>query len=139
MVPTPTRSRLAVPLALAALGLSACGTSVATSKFSGEQHAVAQAIANLQADATASEHGKICKNDLAAEVVTRLGGVAGCERAIKDQLAEVENLEVSIDSVQIGADGTTATATVKSTYSGTTVSSTVSLVKEQGRWRVSAL
>jgi len=41
------------PLAVAlAAGLSACGTTSSSAGFSGEKHAVAQTIVNLQSDAT---------------------------------------------------------------------------------------
>jgi hypothetical protein len=132
------RSRAGTTLAGVALSLvlGACASSTSTSSFKGEEHAAAQAIANLQANATASEHDKICKNDLAASVVKGLGGIKGCETAVKNQLAEVENLEVTIQSLKIDPGGRTATATVKSTYSGKSSTGTLSLVKEGGSWRV---
>jgi hypothetical protein len=127
---------LLVPLAL---GLSACGTSVSTSSFKGEQHAVAQTLANLQSHATASEQGKICSDDLAAAVVTRLGGKSGCESAIKAQLTEIENLELSVQSIVIAPSARTATAQVRSTYKSKTKLGTLALVKEGGSWKVSGL
>jgi hypothetical protein len=126
-------------LVLLALGLAACGNTVSTSGFKGEQHAIAQTIANLQSDATAGDEKKICANDLAAAVVTRLGATKRCEKAIKDQLAEIDSLEAKVESIQLGAAGTTATARVKSTHAGKSRVSTVMLVKEGGKWKVSAL
>jgi hypothetical protein len=124
---------------LCALALSACGTTTSTAGFEGEQHAVAQTIANLQADATAGEQKKICADDLAASVVTRLGGVNGCEAAIKKQLAEVDSLEVSVQSVHMAAGDTSATADVRSIYEGKTRPSTLALVKEGGKWKLTGL
>jgi hypothetical protein len=124
-------------LPLSALLLSACGSTVSTSSFKGEQHEVAQAISNLQADATAGEQKKICADDLAAGVVARLGGTKGCETAIKNQLAEVDSLEVSVQSVHLSAGDRSATADVKSVHEGKTRPSTVSLVKEGGKWKLS--
>jgi hypothetical protein len=123
-------------LPLSALALAACGSTVTTAGFKGEQHEVAQAIANLQADATAGEQKKICADDLAASVVGRLGGAKGCEEAIKKQLAEIDSLEVSVQSVKL-ASGSTATATVRSIYEGKHRPSTVSLAKEGGKWKIS--
>ena len=125
-------------LALAPLALAACGSTVSTSSFKGEQHAAAQAIADLQADATAGDETKICKNDLAAGVVTKLGGKKGCEKTIKTQLTEIDSLEVSVQSIQIAAGGKTAIAHVKSTYAGKKRAGTVSLAKESARWRITA-
>jgi hypothetical protein len=143
---------------LFAVGLTACGTAVSTSAFKGEQHEVAQTVANLQTDATAGEDKKICTNDLASAVVARLGGASRCEAAIKSQLDQVDNLEVSVQSVTLGSPAkprraskpggagkrrapslATASARVKSIHSGKHAESTVSLVKEDGKWKISAL
>jgi hypothetical protein len=133
------RHALAALGAVAAVALSACGTNVSTSSFKGEQHAVAQTIANLQTHATASEQGKICGQDLAAPVVARLGGKSGCEAAIKTQLGEIENLELSVQSISIAANGRSATAQVRSSRKAKTKSSSLALVKEGRSWKVSGL
>jgi hypothetical protein len=122
-----------------ALALSACASTVSTASFKGEQHKVAQTIANLQADATAGEQKKICTEDFAAAVVAKLGGSKGCEEAIKKQLAEIDSLEVSVQSVKLAAGGASATAAVRSIYEGKTRPSSISLVKETGKWKISAL
>jgi copper chaperone CopZ len=125
--------------AAAAIALGACGSTVSTSAFKGEEHEVAQTVADLQSDATAGEASKICANDVAAGVVSRLGGKTACEHAIKEQLSEIDSLEASVESVQVNAAKGTATATVKSTYAGKSRITQVSLVKEGGRWKVQAL
>lgn len=125
-------------LPLLAAGLAACGGTVSTSSFKGEAHAVAQTLSNLQADATAADQKKICANDLAKSVVARLGGAKGCEAAIKGQLAEIDPpIELEVKSIDVS--GATATASVTSTYEGKKRLSTLSLVKEGGRWKVSGL
>jgi len=52
--------------------VAACGSTVATSSFKGEQREVAQAISNLQSDTRAGEQRKVCENDLAGPVLARL-------------------------------------------------------------------
>jgi hypothetical protein len=121
------------------LALAACGSTVSTGAFKGEQHEVAQTIANLQSDATAGEVSKICANDVAAGVVARLGGKASCEHAVKDQLSEIDSLEASVRSVRVDASKGTATASVKSTYGGKNRYTEVFLVKEGGRWKINRL
>jgi len=133
------RLSLVLCLPLSALAVSACGSTVSTAGFKGAQHQVAQTVANLQSHATAAEEKKICGEDLAAAVVRRLGGTGGCEAAIKRQLAEVDSLEVSVGSVHIAAGGTSATAGVASIYEGKSRASTITLVKEGGKWRISKL
>jgi Domain of unknown function (DUF4878) len=137
-LPSPFKRAIALPsVALLALAFGACGSTVSTSGFKGEQHEAVQAISNLQSDATAADQKKICADDLAAATVTKLGGSSGCETTIKNQLAEVDSLEVNIQSVKI--TGATASASVKSIYSGKTRLHSVSLVKEGGKWKVSGL
>jgi hypothetical protein len=126
-------------LPLSALALSACAHTVSTSAFKGAQQQAAQAVANLQSDATAAEQKKICANDLAGPLVARLGGTKGCEKAIKTQLAEIDSLEVTVESVQVASDGTSATAQVKSIHEGKNKPSSVLLVKEDSKWKVAGL
>jgi hypothetical protein len=126
-------------LPLSALALAACGSTSATAGFTGTKHEVAQTIADLQNDATAAEQKKICANDLAASIVKRLGGSKRCEKAIKNQLTEVDNLETSVKSVQLAADGKSATAQVKSIHEGKTATSAVALIKEGAKWRIAGV
>lgn len=129
--------------ALLALVLGACGTTPAsTGSFQGEQKEVAQAISNLQSDVTAADQSKICTSDLASEVVARLDAApGGCKAVIKDQLVEIDKTDLKIVSVQVGGSRAqpTATATVRSTYGGKTRTSTVSLSKQNGKWRLAAI
>jgi len=132
-------ARLAPLLATSAcaLALAGCGSSTSTSSFKGVEHEAAQAVASLQSHASSGEGDKICKEDLAKPIVERLGGVKGCESAIKKQLAQIDNLEATIESVTVAPAGTSATAHVKSTRYGKSTVSDVSLVKEGGSWKVS--
>jgi hypothetical protein len=127
---------------LLAAGLAACGTAVSTAGFKGEDHEVAQAISSLQTDAAAGDKQKICANDLANAVVARLSVArGGCQQALKNQLAELDNSEVSVQSVQVTAAGArrTASARVKSVYAGKSHLGTLLLVKEGAKWKISGL
>jgi hypothetical protein len=124
-----------------ALGLAACGSGTAsTSSFKGEAHTAAQTISNLQSDLSGSDQKKVCTNDLAAAVVTKLGGLSGCEAGIKRQLAEIDNLELAIETVKLGsgAGEGTAQAYVRSIDEGKTRLFEVALVKESGKWKVAS-
>jgi copper chaperone CopZ len=123
---------------LLAVGLAACGTTTSTSGFKGEQHAVAQTVANLQNHATALEQKKICGQDLASAIVTRLNATTGgCKKAIETQLKEIDSFETTVGSIQINGDR--ATARVKSVYAGKKGIQTLTLVKEGGKWRISGV
>ena len=68
-----------------------------------------------------------------------LGGRSGCERAIKRQVSEIDNFEATVNSITLNAAKGTATAAVNTIHAGKKRVSTVKLVKEGGRWKVSAL
>ncbi len=142
MTATVNRTLALICAPLLALGVSACSNANSTAAFKGEEHAVAQTVSNLQTDATARNEQKVCENDLASAVVTRLDSAKeGCEQAIKNQLNEVDTFELTVQKVQVNASATppTATASVKSVNAGKTVVSTVTLVKEGGRWKISSI
>ena len=128
--------------ALLAAALGACAKTVSTGSFQGEQHEVAQAISNLQSHVTAGEQRKICSDDLASEVVARLEAApGGCRAAIKEQLVEIDSSDLSVESIQLSGTGAqrVASARVRSTYGGKKRTSTVTLVKQGGKWKISAV
>jgi len=135
---SPKRA-LALPcVVLLALGLSACAKSVSTSGLKGDAKAAAETIKNLQTDVTAGDEKKICENDLAKALVNKLAASGGsCEKAIKGQLTQVDSFEVTVEAMQVS--GSTATAHVKSIYSGKGRKGTLSLAKESGKWKISSL
>jgi hypothetical protein len=123
-------------IALAA-GLGACGETASTSSFKGESHNVAQAVSNFQSDSTAGDQKKLCENDLAGTLTARLRSSGGCQSVLKSQLHEIDALNMTIESITV--NGTKATARVKSTYSGKSRSSTLTLAKEGSHWKVSGV
>jgi hypothetical protein len=134
------RILLALCAPLLAVGLAACGTTASTSVsgFKGEQHAVAQRVADLQSHATALEQKKICGEDLSSAIVARLNAApGGCAQAIEAQLKEIDNFETTVEGVQI--KGVAATARVKSVNAGKKSTAVLSLVKEKGGWRISGV
>jgi hypothetical protein len=136
MITRPIQSASA--LLGAVLGLTACGGTVSTSNFSGASRNVAQAISDLQSDATAANERKLCTNDLSSAVQTRLNAAGGdCQKAIKRQLGEIDNFEVTVQSIAV--NGNTATARVKSIYAGKSRIGAILLVREAGRWKISSL
>ncbi len=124
--------------ALLALGLAACGSTVSTSAFKGEAHAVAQRISDYQADIAAASEQKLCREDLSSAVRARLSTASGgCKQALKRQLGSIDDYEVTVEKVAVS--GATATAVVKSTWSGKARLTTLELVKQGGSWRIAGL
>jgi Domain of unknown function (DUF4878) len=134
-----SKQRLTAGLSALALavGLSACGETASTSSFKGESHNVAQTISNFQSDATAGDQKKVCENDLAATRTAGLRSGGGCQAVLKNQLHEIDSLNMTIESIAL--NGATATARVKSTYSGKPRITTLTLVKEGSRWKISGV
>jgi hypothetical protein len=127
---------LCIPLL--ALGVTACASTTSSSSFKGEPHEVAQAVVSLQSEAAAGEAQKICKDLLSSAVTTRLSAAhGGCTQALKSQLVEVDSPELTIQSVQL--HGASASVTVKSIDAGKSRISTLTLVKEGGKWKISKL
>lgn len=112
----------------------ACGEATSTSKFTGEDRNVAQTLSDFQSHATAREQKKLCESDLAATVTKRLQSAGGCQAVLKKQLVQLDALNLTIESVSV--KGATATAKVKSIYSGKNRIATVALVKEGSRWKI---
>jgi hypothetical protein len=130
------KSIVAVPLALAcAWTLGACGETVSTSSFKGESRHVAETVSDFQKNATASDEQKLCAKDLAKTLTKRLGAVGGCQAVVKQQLGQVDALNLTVDSITV--NGTSAQARVKSTWAGKSRLSTLSLVREGSRWKIS--
>ena len=69
--------------------------------------------------------------------MAKLGGIKGCEAAVKNRLAEIDNTELNVESVKV--EGDKATAQVKSVYGGKKQIRTVTLAKEGSRWRISSI
>jgi nucleotidyltransferase/DNA polymerase involved in DNA repair len=138
---TVSKTALIAPLGAlcVALGVAACGeTSSSTGNYKGESQHVAQTISNLQSDATSSNASKVCSRDLAQSVVERLqAGGSSCKQALESQLREIDTYSLAVESISV--KGNAATATIKSTWSGTQRVHTLSLVKEDGSWKVSGV
>jgi hypothetical protein len=128
-----------IALALAGAG---CASSVSTSAFKGEKRDVAETIANLQSDVSSGDEQKVCSRELSSALVARLNTArGGCKQAIKRQQKEIDSFSASVQSVRIGgtAKAPTASARVKSTFSGKSVYKNVSLIKEAGKWKIAGI
>ena len=120
---------------LLALGVGACGSTVSTSSFKGEAHAVAQRISDLQSDVSALNEQKICEQDFSRAARARLSTPGNtCKQALKRQLGSIDDYELTVEKIAVS--GATATARVRSTWAGKLSTNALKLVKEGGSWRV---
>jgi hypothetical protein len=128
-------SSLVAVVLLLALSLGACGSVVSTTNFKGEAHAVAQRISALQSDVTAASEQKICDADFSRAARARLSTAAStCKQALKRQIGSIDTYELTVE--EIAVKGATATARVRSMWSGKLRTTTLTLVKEGGSWRI---
>jgi hypothetical protein len=119
--------------------LTACGETASTSNFKGESHNVATTVADFQKDATAGDQKKLCENDLATTLTARLRSGGGCQAVLSKQLHEIDALNLTIESINVSGTSQRALARVKSTYSGKSRITTLTLVKEGPRWKISGV
>ena len=126
-----------VAAALLALVLASCGSTVSTGSYKGASKAVAQRISDFQSDVGAKEEQKLCNRDFASAVRARLQAAGGsCVGAMKKQLGAITDFEISVSSIAV--HGKSATARVKSTWSGKQSTTTMQFVEEGGAWRITA-
>lgn len=129
------RALTALGLAGCTLAIAACGEAVSTSSFSGESKNVAQTLSDFQKNATAGDEEKLCRNDLAATVTKALKRSGGCQAVLKSQLRQVDSLNLTVQAIAV--KGLSAQARVKSTWSGRNRLTSLSLVREGRRWKIS--
>ena len=124
--------RRVVPL-LAVLALSGCGEAGSSRDFQGEERRVADAIGDIERAGRAQDEEKLCNELFARALVERLqAGSTDCRQEIGTALKDADDFELDVQDVAIR--GNRATARVK----GPQGVRTLALVREGGRWRLSA-
>jgi len=133
------RRSLAVLLVVPALaGCGASSSSNNAKDFKGDQKAVAQTIDDFSSAVRNNDEKKICTDLLSRSLVTRLDATAQkCTGAVADQLDAAGDTKLDVKT--IGVTGTRATATVVSKVDGHDRTQTLSLVNENGGWRLNGV
>lgn len=138
----PPVARPLVAACLAALTLSACGAADEDSStdFNGEERLVANVVEDLSDAGADRDADAICgllSEDLIKQIRTTAGGKATCAEAVDDAVEDADAFAIDVKSVKV--DGTGATAVVESKENDDEIRDTLTLVKESGRWKISAL
>ncbi len=132
------RRLLVIPV-LAALALSACGSSSKTPpapKFAGAQKDVADVVDKLASAGRRGDAKTICDDILSKQLITELKTAGGdCENEMKDAIRDANDYDLQVRSVKVTGDN--ATAQVRQGDKGAVA--TFTFVKEGGGWRASAL
>jgi hypothetical protein len=135
--------RLLAVAALAATTVLATGCAGAQSNsakgFTGRDKAVATTIDDLQSAGRKGDQAKICDQLLSAGLVAQIKRTrsTSCATAVDDVLKDVDSYDIKVKSVRV--IGQSATAGVESSDKNGKRPDTLSLVFEQGRWKISAL
>jgi len=79
----------------------------------------------------------ICENVLATTVRAELNRIGSCQTIIKNQIKTIDDNTITIEKIKLA--GTTATATVQTTYNGKKVDSSMTLIKQSGGWRIKGI
>jgi hypothetical protein len=136
----PPRVLAAPLLALALAGCGAAAESANTAEdFSGEERKVAQAVEDLQDAASRGDAERLCSAVLSAELVRRFEQAGGesCRLAVEEAIQDADTFELRVEDVTI--EGDKATARVQAEAGDRDDTDDLQLVREQGRWKVSAL
>lgn len=134
---------LALSTTLAALALAGCGGAASTEdsagRFKGEDRAVAQTVEDLQDAAQRGDEQRLCSTILSKALVDRFeaAGGAGCAAAIEEAVQDADTFDLTVTKVEV--TGATAKATVRSEVGERDKTDALELVKEGGRWKISAL
>jgi hypothetical protein len=118
--------------------LVACGTS-AKQKQQARKPAqqVADAVAALQHDLSTRNYRDLCEQVFSAQARQQAGGVS-CPTILAHESQGIRNPKIEIKRIEVNAQGAVAEVTT-SAEGQTSVPETIQLVRENGRFRVSAL
>ena len=126
--------RRALPLLLLVLALPGCGAGATSADdFTGEEARVAETIDDFQAAGQGGDAEEICNQLLARPLVQQLQARGGnCREEMVAALDDADDFELAVQDVAIR--GGTARARVE----GEGGTRSLTLVREGGRWRISA-
>lgn len=139
-MPHAVRPLLSAAAATLALGGCAQSTESPAVDFKGQEKLVANVVDDLHDAGTQKDSEAVClllASDLTRQIRATAEGSATCSEAVGDALDDADAFDLTVKSVKLTGD--TATAVVESKENGDEIRDTLSFVKENGRWKISAL
>jgi hypothetical protein len=144
MTPSSLRSRPALAVAALAAALAAgCSpttstSSNSTSKFRGDQRQAAQTIEDLESAANDGNETKICRDLLSRSLAGRMArNGAACAQTVEAAVKDADSVGMTVEQVRINGDRATARVTLERGDKDRVAN--IQLVREGGRWKISAL
>jgi hypothetical protein len=133
------------PLAVAATGLAlAAGCAPTTSSktnlgtFRGDQRQAAQAVVDFASAANSGDEQRLCGTLLAKALATRLAAAGrGCPAVVHEAIRDADSVDLTVQSVRVTGDR--ASARVKLETGKKDRTTTLTLVREGGGWRIAGL
>lgn len=106
--------------------------------FTAQQQAVIARIGEF-ADATANENYKKLCNDILSKAAQKIGG--NCVKTFSQTGSSLKDFKITVNSVKIAKDGKTAVAKVDVTSNVNTTAQPqdLTMIKEDGKWRIQIL
>ena len=119
--------------------LAGCGGAGSSAdEFQGEERAVAEAVEEIQTAAERRDGEKMCRDLLARALRDRIGQAGtSCDKEVEKALKDADAHGLDVEDVTV--TGTTAKVDVRGDAGTKKRSATLSMVKEDGRWRASSL
>jgi hypothetical protein len=128
-----------LPIALVA-ALAGCGPQPTSANgFKGTEKDVAQVIEDLQSDAQSRKQSAICNDVLSRALADKLKSAGSdCAGEMEKVTGDADDFELKVTGVTVTGDTAKATVTARR-GTNKNASTTYSLVREGGAWRLSDL
>ena len=122
---------------LAALLVGGCTQqTTAENDFTGDEKAVAQVVLDLSDDAQRGRQADVCGRILSEDLQRKIAGDSSCDREVEKAFEDADALDLEVQKVTVS--GTTADVTARGDVGGKQRTTTLEMVKEEGRWRAAS-
>lgn len=118
--------------------LAGCGGEPSSAEnFQGEQRAVAAVVEEIQTAGERRDAELMCRELVAQALRDRLGEAgSSCDKEMEKAIDDADGFDISVEKVTVS--GTTADVEVKGDVGGKERTTTLEMVKEDGRWRAAS-
>jgi len=139
MIRAPMNRRFLALIPL--IGLAGCGPSGASGvdagRFKGDAKAVAQTLDDLATAGRKKDGKRACAELLSHRRVDALDKAGGCRKALDDQFDDADVFKLDVTSIKVSGDR--AIARVLSDFDGDKRPRTLTLLREDRRWRLDSV
>ncbi len=122
----------------AALLVAGCGGEASSAeKFKGEEARVAEAVEELQEAGERRDPERVCRDLVSRALRDKLGDAGtSCDKEMEKALRDADAFDLDVEKVTV--NGTTAQVEVRGSVGDERKTTTLDMVKEDGRWRAAS-